>query len=154
MRRIVMLLFVVSASIGAGVALGQPGDRDQQAIRSAWEGWLKAAGAGDADAYMTFLTDDAVIVDMAQGQPPVVGKKAIHPWVKDFFAKFAFTWAEKSQDIVVVGDTAFRRYSGVATFTPKQGGEPNRNDRKYLDVLRRGSDGRWRVSHHIFAANP
>src|SRR5947209_14906220 len=98
--------------------------------------------------WQTYLTDDAVIVDMAEGQAPMVGRKAIHPWVKDFFAKFATTWAEKSQEIVVVGDTAFRRYTGIATFTPKQGGEPTRNNRKYLDVLRSGADGRWRVSRH------
>ena len=152
-RRIVLPALVMAVAIGASTAQAQAVDADQKAIRTAWEGWLRVAGAGDADAYMTYLTDDAVIIDMTQGQPPVVGRQAIHPWVRDFFNRFTFTWAEQSQDIVVVGDTAFRRYTGVATFTPKQGGEPSRNDRRYLDVLRRGADGRWRVSHHVFTAN-
>ena len=151
--RIVLAASVMVIVIAAATAHAQAVDADRKAIRAAWEGWLKVGSAGDADGYMTYLTDDAVIVDMTQGQPPVVGRQAIHPWVRDFFNKFTFTWAEQSQDIVVVGDTAFRRYPGVATFTPKQGGDPSRYDRRYLDVLRRGLDGRWRVSHHVFTPN-
>jgi uncharacterized protein (TIGR02246 family) len=152
-RRIATHLFVVGTLIGSGSAFGQTADADRKAIRSEWEGWIKVAESGDADHYMKYLTDDAVIIDMAEGQAPIVGSKAIAPWVKDFFARFTFTWTEQSQEIVVVGDRAFRRYTGVATFTPKAGGDPSRNDRKYLDVLRRGPDGRWRVSHHVFTLN-
>jgi uncharacterized protein (TIGR02246 family) len=146
-----VLLAVFAASLRNAHA--QTPDADRKAIRAAWEGWLKVAAAGDADAYMTYLTDDAVIADMKQGEAPVVGRKAIHPWVKDFFAKLRFAWTEQSQDIVVTGDVALRRYTGTATFTPKEGGASSAYERRYVDVLRRGADGRWRVSHHIFTAN-
>ncbi len=152
MRRVQLGVLLLAGCLAPLPAAAQSPDADKATIRAAWEGWLKVAAAGDADAYMSFLTDDAVILDMTQGQQPIVGK-AIHPWVKDFFSKFSFTWSEQSQDIVVVGDQAFRRYTGVATFAPKAGGEPGRLNRRYVDVLRRASDGRWKVAYHVFTPN-
>ena len=92
---------------------------------------------------------------MAPGFAPIVGKKALDPFFKNFFATTTFTWTDcRSQEVVVVGDLAFHRYTGVVTFTPKQGGETTRIPRRYLDMFRRGADGRWRVLQHIFAADP
>ena len=73
---------------------------------------------------------------------------------RDLFASFILTWSDcQSEEVVVVGDLAFHRYTGVLTVTPKQGGEASRDNRRYLDLLRRGADGRWRVWQHIFTVN-
>ncbi len=48
------------------------------------------------------------------------------------------------------GDAALHRYTVVTTLHPKGGGAPVAQEQRYLDVLRREADGRWRVSHHVF----
>lgn len=151
-RRVALRALLAGAWITPSVAWGQTADADRSAIRSAFQEWVRVAERGDADTYLSFITEDAVV--MAPGQPAVVGRHAIGPWIKDFFAQYAFKFSEwNSQEVVVARDVAFHRYTGVATLTPRVGGASLRQDRKYLDVLRRGADGRWRASHHVFNLN-
>jgi uncharacterized protein (TIGR02246 family) len=151
----VLLILLLSASLSASAALGQPADDDREDIRATFESWRKAANAGDADGFLTHVRDDAIFADMAPGMAPIVGKGALRPFFKDFFATFTLTWSDcQSQEVVLIGDLAFHRYTGVLTVTPKQGGEPSRDNRRYLDLLRRDADGRWRVWQHIFTVMP
>jgi uncharacterized protein (TIGR02246 family) len=152
---VALQVVMLTASIGSSVALCQTAGNDQNTVRSTFESWRKVANTGDADAFLSYLADDAIFADMAPGLAPVVGKKALEPFFKSFFATITFTWTDcQSEEVVVVGDLAFHRYTGVVTFTPKQGGETSRIPRRYLDMLRRGADGRWRILQHIFAADP
>jgi uncharacterized protein (TIGR02246 family) len=125
---------------------------DVEAIRSAFAEWVGVSEAGDADAYATFITDDAVF--LGPDQPPIAGKATIRPWVAGFFADWQFSFPQWTTDeVIVAGDIAIHRYSGVATLTPKRGGSPVVADRKYMDVLRKETDGRWRVARHMFNLN-
>lgn len=120
-------------------------------VVAAFEAMLSAAEAGDVEGYLAGITDDAVM--MYSGQPSVVGKKAVEPFIVEFFEQYAFKcdpW--QSDEIVVLGTWAFHRYSGIATLRPKGGGEPVVLDRKYIDILRL-EDGSWKISHHIFNTN-
>jgi len=56
-------------------------------------------------------------------------------------------------DLIVKDDVAIHRYRGTAVITSRGGGEPRRDSRKYVDVLRRGADGRWKTAIHIFNKN-
>ena len=90
------------------------------------------------------------------GPRPARGRREAgdSPWIRDFFARYTFKFSDwNSKEVVVAGDVAFHRYTGVATLTPRAGGASLRQDRKYLDVFRRGADGRWRASHHVFNLN-
>jgi uncharacterized protein (TIGR02246 family) len=128
---------------------GQTTESHQKAIRTSFREWLKAAESGDADAYVSFLTDDAVVV--SPGQAELSGRAAILTSVREFVARNVLTFADwRSQEIVVFGDAALHRYTIVTTLHPKGGGDPVAQEQRYLDVLRRGADGQWRVSHHTF----
>jgi ketosteroid isomerase-like protein len=125
---------------------------DEAAIRGVLADWVRVAEEGDAEAYGSHVTDDFIF--LGPDAPPVVGKAAVVPWVAGFFADFEFIFPEWTTDeILISGDVAVHRYSGVATLTPKAGGEPSILDRKYLDILIRGGDGQWRVSRHMFNLN-
>ena len=155
MRQSVLFqVLALSASMcGASAALGRADD-DQNAVRVTFESWRKALNTGNAESFLTYVRDDAIFADMAPGMTPIVGEKALQPFFKDLLARFTLIWSDcHSEEVVVAGDLAFHRYTGVLTVTPKQGGEASRDDRRYLDLLRRGADGRWRVWQHIFTVN-
>jgi len=128
---------------------GQTVDSHQRAVRTSFQEWRKAAESGDAEAYVSFLTEDAVVV--SPGQAELSGKPAILASVREFVARNSLSFADwRSQEVVVFGDAALHRYTIVTTLHPRGGGNRVAQEQRYLDVLRRESDGQWRVSHHMF----
>ena len=103
-------------------------------------------------SYLALHTDDAVL--MLPGMPDVRGRDAIRVFIADFCQRYRFEFRPwESDEMTVRGDVAVHRLHGVAILLPRGGGEPTNRDSKYLDVLRRGRDGRWRVAIHIFNTN-
>jgi uncharacterized protein (TIGR02246 family) len=122
---------------------------DRAAVIRSLRDWLASAEAGDSDHYVSFLTDDGVI--LSQGVPTVSGKPAALAAIRAFVARFTLTFEElETQDVRVSGDMALHRYTIVTVQHPKVGGPPVRIRQRYLDVLQRECDGQWRVSHHMF----
>jgi len=149
--RYVLVALALSTSLLQPAAYGDNQD-DVEAIKTAFAEWVAVAEAGDADAYSNFITDEAVY--LGPGGPAVVGKEAIHAFVAEFLDGWNFsfpTWT--TDEVIVSGDLAVHRYSGVAILSPKEGGEVVELDRKYMDVLRRQADGRWLVARHMFNMN-
>ena len=152
MRSAVVGIILTAALSEPGVFAQTPRD-GQQAIRKAFDGAIAAVKRGDVETYLAFFANDAVLADMTAGQPPVIGKKALRPWITDFVSKYTFDWSDyKSEEIVTVGDLAFHRYTGTASFAPKSGGDVVRLQRRYIDSLRRDSRGQWRVWHHTWTS--
>jgi steroid delta-isomerase-like uncharacterized protein/uncharacterized protein (TIGR02246 family) len=103
-------------------------------------------------SYLDLHTDDAVL--MLQGMPAVCGREAIREFIADFCQKYRFEFRPwESDELTVREDVAVHRLHGMAILLPRAGGEATYRDSKYLDVLRRGRDGRWRVAIHIFNTN-
>jgi ketosteroid isomerase-like protein len=101
---------------------------------------------------MANVTDDAMLLAMTPGGPPPVGRPALAEAIEGFLGGFTVVWdGIQTEEVVVVGDLAFHRYTGVLSTTPKEGGETNRDDRRYLDILRRDAGGEWKLWQHIFA---
>ena len=124
---------------------------ESQAVKAVLEAIVVASEAGDASAYVEFISTDAVM--MYSGMPPVVGREAVHGFVSAFFRDYRFTFEPwQSDEIRVSGDWAFHRYSGIAILSPLNGGDPLRLDRKYVDILKKEEDV-WRISHHIYNEN-
>jgi uncharacterized protein (TIGR02246 family) len=122
--------------------------------------WKQAVAAFSAakdpeaavDIYMAIHTPDAVL--MFPGMPPVLGAKEIRSFIQGWCRGYRFEIVGfRTDDLIVREDVAIHRYSGTAVITPRAGGEPRRDSRKYVDVLRRGADGRWRTAIHIFNKN-
>jgi uncharacterized protein (TIGR02246 family) len=150
MRRIIFGVVLFTA-LTASPARAQTIDADRRAIEAAFDKTIAAAKRGDARAYLAYFDSDAVLAEMIPGQQPVVGKKALRPWIADFLQKYTFDWSDyKSEEVVVVRDLAFHRYTGVASFIPKSGGEMMRLRRRYIDMLRRDSKGAWKIWHHVW----
>ena len=114
---------------------------DETAIRQVVETWMTASKAGDLNTVLTLMTDDVVF--SVPGQEP--------------FGKDAFAAASKSMgsarmegsneivELQVHGDWAFIRNHIEMSVTPP-GGMPIRRAGYTLTLLRKESDGKWRLA--------
>jgi uncharacterized protein (TIGR02246 family) len=149
-KRVALVSLGLLGGCAAPEASGPAREADEREIKAVLEGWVAASVDGNADAYGSFITDDFVY--LGPGAAPIEGKATVVEWVSGFFGatSFGFEWA--TDEIVLSGDLAVHRYSGVATMESTNGGDPRRLDRKYIDILRR-VDGRWLTSRHMYNLN-
>lgn len=122
-------------------------EADEAAVRAFSENFLKAFGAGDADAIGELYAEDAVLCP--PDAPAVHGSAAIREyWANDIAASapnrvsFAFG---SDKVIGVSGDLAFE--SGSLSATDKSGATVYRG--KFLVVYRK-ADGKWHMIRDIW----
>ncbi|HEY5364783.1 MAG TPA: SgcJ/EcaC family oxidoreductase [Aestuariivirga sp.] len=114
---------------------------DEKAIRVLIERWMSATETGDVSSILDLMTDDVIFL--------VPGKE---PFGKAEFAaasaamknvKIAAT--SEIQEIEIVGDWAHLRNHIEMSVTP-HGGSAVRRTGYTLTVMRKGPDGKWRLS--------
>ncbi|MFT3813293.1 MAG: SgcJ/EcaC family oxidoreductase [Acidovorax sp.] len=114
---------------------------DEKAIRQVVETWMTASQSGDLATVLALMTDDVVFT--VPGQEPF-GKEAFAA----ASSSMGDTRIEGTNQIVELethGSWAFIRNKIDMTVTPPGGG-PIRRSGYTLTLLRKGSDGKWRVA--------
>jgi uncharacterized protein (TIGR02246 family) len=153
MRRWIALGVLWGAVVGSSPAKAQAAPDDTAAVLATFEVVRQALNAGNAESFVANVTDDFMLLDMAPGGTPPVGRAAFHERLKAFLSASTLTWDNcVTQEVAFAGDLAFHRYTGVFSVKPKQGGDVSRNERRYIDVFRREPSGRWLLWQHIFTA--
>jgi ketosteroid isomerase-like protein len=154
-RRVVIAVAAMIVANTHVVVAQQPATAD--AVLADWRRAVAAFIAAPnpetaLEVYMGIHTPDAVL--MFPGRPALAGTAQIQPYIQEFCRAYRFELPDlRTDDLVVRGDLAVHRYSGTAVLIPRAAGETMRISRKYVDILSRGGDGRWRVALHIFNAN-
>ncbi len=130
---------------------------DRETIRQVKESYRTAWLAGDAESVRNLFTKDAVLMPH-HGVPAVVGLKAINDfWWPANSPKTVITKLEVPIDeISGDGRTAVvRGRSEVAWMTEDNGKITTyANEGTYLTVLRKLSDGSWKITHHMWDDPP
>ena len=127
-------------------------EADTAAIEAVREAEEAAATAGNVDAFMALIADDAM--NMQPNGPPVVGADAIREWLEGFMETFTIEFNRYDTDEVIVsGDLAVERFSGVWTLTPTDGSDPVTETVKGLHVMQRQADGSWKITHDVWNTN-
>lgn len=140
--------------MSSSTAAAQAVPDEKGAVLATFEVLREALNTGNLESFMANVTDDVMLLDLAPGGAPPVGRAACHEMAKEFFSGFTLTWDNcVTEQVAVAGDLAFHRYTGVLSVTPRQGGDVSRNERRYLDIFRREPNGKWRLWQHIFTAN-
>ena len=154
MRPIVILTVVFATCVTALVSAGQA-EGDKHAVLVTFEALRSAVNGGDAAAFLANVTDDVMLLDLGGSGAPSVGRTHLATELKEFFGGFVLKWdGVQSIEVSVAGNLAFHRYTAVMTATPRDGGDATVDDGRYLDILRRDVDGRWRLWQHIFFFTP
>ena len=105
--------------------------------------------AGDTEAYVALIAEDAVL--MPPNAPPVIGKEAIRVWNEAMSRQFRFqTYKSVDDEVVLAGDWAFRRATAEWALTTFGGGEPIRDSGKFIIIYERQANGSWRVARDIW----
>ena len=68
---------------------------DEQAISSLVASWHRATAAGDVDAVLALMADDAIF--LVAGQPPLRGRSTFEHGRANCWASIAFTRAVRSR---------------------------------------------------------
>jgi uncharacterized protein (TIGR02246 family) len=114
---------------------------DERAIRGLVEAWMAASKRGDTAAVLEMMTDDVVFMTPAQ-----------EPFGKAAFAAASqgmggakIDGASEILELQIFGTWAFIRNRIAITVTPP-GGAPVHRAGYTLTILRKGDDGKWRIT--------
>lgn len=124
---------------------------DLKAIKDVMGQFAMAINSGNLDAWMALWADDGI--QMFPGARSRVGKRQIYAGMKPAFDQFILEMKILNEELRVSGDIAFARGTYTESLTPKEGGEKEGYDGKYLTVLERESDGTWKVIRDCFNSN-
>jgi uncharacterized protein (TIGR02246 family) len=116
-------------------------------IETTREAYAAAWRAASVEQIAALYTGNAFV--LYPNQPAIQGHTAIVDYFKGFFAEFPTNEFELvSSEIVVMGAWAFDRGTYRWKGTPRKGPAVEDNG-KYLVVLLRGDDGKWRVARDM-----
>lgn len=125
---------------------------DVQAIRAWLDGYVAAVNAGDLDAWASLIADDAVV--MPPDELPISGIDTLRPLYETVFRTYSFDFNPRVDEVVVAGDLAVLRAFFEETFTPTGEGGPVEMSGSWLVVLRKQTDGSWKLWRNMWGAIP
>lgn len=150
----ILLLVLIALSATVRCASSRPDSaKDAESIRMQLRAWPSAAEAGDIQKYLTFVTDDVLM--LPPNQAPLRGKREISEFLRGALAIATFDiTVHPPEELVVTDGWAYARYRVQMVVHPKSGGASSELDRKYLDIWRREPDGTWKCHRHMWNDNP
>ena len=143
--------FVLPVLLAANLAHAQPSGVARNEYDAYLDALKAAVLAGDASALGDLVTTNRVAVTGANGRT-VRGRAAQVAADRVFFrtsqvTSFEMRVAEFRSD----GSLAYAAGTGVHTVVDRQSGATRTDRFQYIDVLEKGTDGRWRSKYFVNA---
>lgn len=143
------LLILASCATEAPVETPRATEGDVKAINHAGAQWVTAAKANDAEGLLSLYTESAAL--MPPNQTTVEGSEAVRAWIESFLDQVTIVEASlAAEEVVVVGDWAFRRGTFSLTLSPVASSEPVQEAGKFIEVWQRQVDGSWKIARDIW----
>ena len=119
----------------------------EQTIRDGTKGYVEAYNRGDAAAAADFYAEDAKV--LPANMEMVSGKQAIREFWKTAMEMGVKKINLETAEVGYDGNLAYERGVSIVNIEPK--GKQARTERgKYLIVLKRQTDGSWKVALDIW----
>ena len=116
---------------------------DEAQIRSLVARWHEATAAGDVDAVLNLMTEDVVF--LVPGRPPMRGRREFEQGLRSLLAQHRIESRGEIQEVAVSGDLAYCWSQLNVRVIPRSGGEGNVRSGNAMSILRRQTDGAWKV---------
>ena len=123
-------------------------ESDVRQIEAVSNARAEAFNNSDAKTIASYFTEDCVL--MAPDKPATKGREQVRAYYQSIFDAFSPRLKSGYDEVSVSGDLAYGRGFATVELTPKNGGPTTVSAAKYLNILRRQSDGSWRTSHDIW----
>lgn len=148
----VVVTFGVLASLGACQDTGDHRTTDAAAVLAADSAWAQTFARKDMRAYLTFVDSNASI--LAPGAPAVSGLRDVRTLVESYMTLPGLrgTWHPERAEVARSGELAYTIGTTDLSYDDPSGQRINERG-KYLEVWRKGADGRWRMVTEIFNAD-
>ena len=152
-RTAASLLVAVSTSLGAAQARAGVAD-ETAAISDVLMAYEEALNAGDVPGIMRLYAEEGVF--MPQHSPSQVGADAVKAAYEGVFATIKLRVEFDVAEVVQIApDWAFARTNSTGTVTVRANGTVLSEANQELFVLRKQSDGAWRIARYAFSTtNP
>ena len=122
---------------------------DEAAIRRFYQEMPRAIEASDLSRFVSLL-DDSITV-LVPGTPAIQGAQAYRAVVTPLFETATTRWSVEPPTLLqIAGRLAVVSYTGELITTAKADGRSTTARYRYVDVLRKQSDGTWRLRLHSF----
>jgi uncharacterized protein (TIGR02246 family) len=118
--------------------------QDERAIRDLIARWHSATAAGDIDAILPLMSEDATF--LRAGAPPMVGRGAFESALGELFKSHFVKSTGDAQEVCVSGDIAYSFVKLHVTITSKSGDLQSDREGHTLSILRKQADGQWVLS--------
>lgn len=159
MKRALVIVALTLAACSSGEPGSRPADPGPPAgddaaltaIREQGARWIAAAEVEDAAAIAEIYAEDALF--LPPGQDPLRGRDTIRSLFEAQFGAMDAAYDFSIEELEVADDWAWRRGRYVVD-ARLANGDTLRADDKFVDIWRRGTDGRWRIAVDIWNANP
>ena len=147
-----LIIPLVYAACSSGQQRNQaPSAADIEAINKLHQRDVEASKAMDVETLVSLWTDD--IVSIPQQGDAVVGKEANRNSLlklKQASSDIEIVEYDLSfKEVKVIGDWAYEWGTFSGTVKPKGGGETSKSSGKLFRVLKRESDGSWKVARSM-----
>lgn len=117
-------------------------------INKLWREYAAAATAGDLARWIALWTEDGI--QMPPGAARRAGREQIKSEMRPLFDLFDTQMAIYPDEIQVLGEQAYVHGLYEFVMTPKEGGDGTKVKGKFLTILRKQSDGPWRIAVDCF----
>ncbi|HEX5069769.1 MAG TPA: SgcJ/EcaC family oxidoreductase [Vicinamibacterales bacterium] len=149
MRRIAVFALLAAAIGCAPAPPAANAPEDIAAINKLRDGFVQAFNAGDATAAANLYTADAISAD--NHQPTMTGRDAIVKNLESLFSAYTVKFTLTPDETKTMGDFAYDWGRFTFALTPKAEGVPAMpaDQGRYLVLIRKDTDGQWRVARDI-----
>ena len=132
---IIMFLLVSVTSV--------PQSDDDSDVKNAFQKYAADWNNENLEGVFSFIAED--FVQMPPNQPSFIGKKAIMADWKQYMAEYTSKWEPTITDLTVSGDLAYLRGPFFETRKSRSSGEVTTQKGNSVWVLRRNSQGEWKL---------
>jgi len=152
MKRFALLVVLAAAVACAPPAPAAPATNapdDVAAVNALRDNVMKAYGAGDATAVGKLYTTDAIAAQ--NHQPTDTGRDAIVKSATGLFSAYNVKLTLMPDETKTMGDHGHDWGRFTFTLTPKDPAmpAPPMDEGRYLVILRKDTDGQWRVARDL-----